>query len=594
MSNVERYRYYRNNRQGRKAATISGEHAVKYGKAKARLIFFAAFIVACYLVVGFRVVDLTIFRDASKIVKRVVSSGKKRAAFTGLRSDIVDRNGDLIASTIKMSSAYANPKMVENPVRLAVQLQTILPDLDYKTILRRLESGKSFVWIKRNITPKQKYAINALGNPAVSFQEENRRFYPNGNLVAHIAGYTDIDGHGIAGVENYFDDRLKGNKEPLQLSLDLKVQHALRSELASAMKKFRAKAAIGMVMNVNTGELISVVSLPDFDPNDLKSSKADERFNRATLGVFEMGSTFKLFSVAAALDSKKVKFSTKIDVRKPIKVDRYTISDFHSKKRPLTIPEIFIYSSNIGTAKMAESLGNERMESFFRDLGFLDKVQEIELPERGSPIYPFPWRDINTLTTSFGHGIAVSPLHLVRAASALVNGGLMPEVTLVKREDNSLQDTPVVLESHRVVSEDTSVKLRQLLELVVVGGTGNNAYVQGYNVGGKTGTAEKNINGEYRKDALFSSFLGMFPMEDPEYAILAILDEPQPLLETRNSASGGWTAAPVVAKVVKHMGSIYQIPPAKELSHKRVERKLRPYLKDFKEGSKLASVGTDR
>jgi len=596
MTNVERYRYRNvaDNSKFKKKAAIPGEHIERYNKAKIRILFFTASIILCYLVVCFRLVDLTVFRNKDQIVKSVESVVKKREAFTGMRTDITDRNGDLVASTIKTSSVYANPKMVENPVRLAVQLQTILPDLDYKNIVLRLESDKNFVWIKRNITPKQKYAINALGNPAISFQDENQRFYPNGNLVSHIVGYTDIDGHGIAGIENYFDDYLKKEKEPLQLSIDLKVQHAMRSELLDTMRKFSAKAAIGVVMNINTGEVISLVSLPDFDPNDLKDSTDEQKLNRATLGVYEMGSTFKLFSVAAALDSNKVKFSTQIDVRNPIKVSGYTISDFHQQHRPLTVPEIFIYSSNIGTAKMAEELGNEKVEEFFRSLGFLDKIKEIELPERGSPLYPSPWRDINTLTVSFGHGIAVSPLHLVRAASALVNGGLMPEVTLLKRKDNSLNDTGVILEDKRIISEETSNKLRQLLELTVLGGTGNNAYVQGYRVGGKTGTAEKNIKGVYHKDILFSSFLGFFPMNNPEYAVLAILDEPHPLAETRNSATGGWTAAPVVAKVIKHMGSIYQIPPEDELSYKSVERKLRPYLKDFKEGSKLVSVGIDR
>jgi len=578
-------------------ATIEGRHSRTYEKAKVRLIFFVVCLMMAYTIVCFRLFDLTILRapaEKSVATEKVADEEEGPSKYNGMRADILDRNGDLIASTIKMSSVYVNPSMVENPARLTTEIREVLPDLEYDTLLRRLSSGKKFVWIKRNITPKQKYALNAIGDPAVNFQEEYRRFYPNGNLVSHVVGYTDIDGNGIAGIENYFDDKLKTSDEPLQLSIDMKVQHSFREELMNTIKKFHAKAAIGLVMNVNTGEVISMVSLPDFNPNDLPSSTADERFNRTSLGVFEMGSTFKLFSVAAALDSNKVKFSTTFDVTKPIHVSGFTISDLHSKHRPLTIPEIFIYSSNIGTAKMAEMLGNERMENFFRSMGFLDKINNIELPERGSPIYPFPWRDINTLTASFGHGIAVSPLHLIRAASALVNGGLMPEATLVKREDNSLNDTGIVMEDKRVVSADTSEKLRQLLELVVVGGTGNNAYVQGYNIGGKTGTAEKNIGGKYQKDVLFSSFLGVFPINDPQYAILAILDEPQPLPETQNSATGGWTAAPVVAKVVKQMGSIYQIPPSKTLYYKNIEKQLSAYLKDFKEGRKLASVGTDR
>lgn len=576
------------------SAAIKGEHARIYDTAKQRLIFFVACFAAAYLVVFIRVVDLALTRDVSEISKTVFKSRNKES-FNGMRADIVDRNGDLMASTLKMSSVYADTSIIEDPEKLAAQIMEVLPDLDLKNLVDNLKSGRKFVWIKRNITPRQKYALNAIGEPAISFKEENHRVYPNNNLTAHIIGYTDVDGNGISGIENYFDEKIKNSEENLQLSIDLKVQHAMRSELMEAMEGFKAKAAIGMVMNVNTGEIISMVSLPDFDPNNIGNASDDEKFNRATLGVFEMGSTFKLFSTAAALDSNKVSFATAFDIREPIKSGKYDISDFHSKKRPLTVPEIFIYSSNVGTAKMAQLLGNEKVENFYRSMGFLDKVPDTEIPEKGYPLYPSPWRDINTLTVSFGHGIAVSPLHLIRAASALVNGGIMPRATIVKLKDNGTDDTGLVMEANRVVSEETSKKLRQLLELVVVGGTGNNAYVKGYSVGGKTGTAEKNINGEYKKDILFSSFIGMFPMDKPEYAILAILDEPQPNELTQgNSATGGYAAAPVVAKVVKHIGSIYQIAPEKGDFYKTVEKELKPYLKDFKEGAQLVSVGTDR
>jgi len=576
------------------ATTIKGEHAKIYDTAKNRLVFLIFCMMAAYMVVCFRLIDLTLMRDPSQIVKVAVRKTDSTVPFDGMRADIVDRNGDLMASTLRMSSVYADTSIVEEPQKLALKIIEVLPGMDFNELANLLKSGRKFVWIKRNITPKQKYALNAIGDPALGFKEENHRVYPNNNLTAHIVGYTDVDGNGIAGIEKSFDEILKSSKETLQLSVDLKVQHAMRSELLEAMKTFKAKAAIGMVMNVNTGEVIAMVSLPDFDPNNINLAIDDEKFNRATLGVFEMGSTFKLFSTAAAIDSNKVNFGTTFDVRDPIKSGRFTISDLHSKKRLLSVPEIFIYSSNIGTAKMAEVLGAEKIQSFYHSMGFFDKVPEIELPERGSPIYPSPWRDVNTLTTSFGHGIAVSPLHLMRAASALVNGGIMPRSTLVKLADNGTDESGLVMETSRVVSEDTSKKLRQLLEMVVVGGTGNNAYVKGYNVGGKTGTAEKNINGKYEQNVLFSSFLGVFPITKPEYAVLAIIDEPQGTPETHGYATGGWTAAPVVAKVVKHMGSIYQIAPDNERAEDSVIRQLRPYLKEFKEGSKLVSVGTDR
>ncbi len=579
--------------KGKDRIVLQGARAQMFEQAKTRAIFFVAVLILCYGMIAIRLIDLTIFRKSNTVSSAVINKRAEAIPKVIRRAEIVDRNGVLVASSLQMASAYIDPALVEEPKILAMKILGVLPELNYEVLVRKLNQDNRFAWIKRNITPKQKYALNSLGNPAIAFEDETHRIYPNGNLTAHITGYTDIDGRGIAGIENYFDEQLTTSEDPLQLSIDLRIQYIMHEELLASMEKFSAKSAIGMVMDVNTGEIISMVSLPDFDPNNVSKAKDVEKFNRATLGVFEMGSTFKLFSTAAALDSHLVNLATKFDVREPIEESGFTISDFHSKKRPLTVPEIFIYSSNIGTAKMARLLGNEGMESFFRALGFLNKAP-IEIPERGMPIYPFPWRDINTLTVSFGHGIAVSPLHLIRAASALVNGGLMPQSTVIKLKDDGTESSDNIIEYSRVIKEDTSKKLRQLLELVVVGGTGSNAYVRGYNVGGKTGTAEKNIEGKYRDDALLSSFVGIFPINKPQYAVLVILDEPQPLKETRNSATGGWTAAPVVARVIEHMGAIYQIPPNRERTYKNIEKEMRRYLKDFKEGKQLAAAGTDR
>ncbi len=567
--------------------TITGAQAQTLDQARMRVIWVVMVLMMGYLAIGLRMGELSILHHKNM----EASAGKSDMADTKpLRASIVDRNGNLIAASLKMASVYADTTMIDTPADLAKKLSAILPEQTYDDLLDKLSSGKEFIWIQRDITPKQEYAINALGNPALSFQEETRRIYPDAGLTAHIIGYTDVDGNGIAGIEKYFNKQLIEANKPLKLTIDLRIQHIMHRELAEAVKKFHAKDGVGMVMDVNTGEIISMVSLPDFDPNHVGAVTDDSKFNRATLGVFEMGSTFKLFSTAAALDSGKVHFSSIFDATDPIKIGRFKISDYHAQHRPLTVPEIFIYSSNIGTAKMADSLGENSLKDFYKSMGFMTQAP-IELPERGTPLYPSPWKEVNTLTASFGHGIAVSPLHLIRAASALVNGGIMPRSTLVipeKRDNLSL--TP---EGERVVSAETSDKMRQLLELVVADGTGTKAWVDGYDVGGKTGTAEKNINGGYEHNASLSSFIGVFPIQAPQYAVLAILDEPQGTPDTHGFSTGGWTAAPVVANVIEQMGPLYQIPPDMDRGKKDIEKEMAAYLKDFKEGSTLASLGTD-
>ncbi len=572
-----------------KKITISGSRSHTLDQARARLVLFAMVLMMGYLAIGLRMVDLTLLRHAGNKAETAGSEDIKPLD-RPLRGTIIDRNGRLMATSLKMASVYADATLVDAPEKLAKSLADILPEQNYAGLLGKLSSGKRFIWIQRDVTPKQEYAINALGNPALGFQEEDRRIYPNANLAAHIIGYTDVDGTGIAGIEKSFNKQLAEGEKPVQLTIDLRIQHILHRELDKAVKKFHAKGGSGMVMDVNTGEIIAMVSLPDFDPNHVGDATDLQKFNSATLGVFEMGSTFKLFSTAAALDSGKVHFSTIFDATNPIKIGRFTISDFHAKRRPLTVPEIFIYSSNVGTAKMAASLGNNGLRNFYKTMGFMEQAP-VELPERGFPLYPSPWRDVSTLTTSFGHGIAVSPLHLMRAASALVNGGIMPRPTLIGTEKKN--NLSLIPDGVRVVSAQTSDQMRQLLELVVVDGTGSNAWVQGYDVGGKTGTAEKNQNGSYEHKALLSSFLGVFPIQSPRYAVLAIVDEPQGTEDTHGYATGGWTAAPAVASVIEQMGPLYQIPPDLERGRKDIEREMGVYMKELKEGSSLAALGTD-
>lgn len=581
--------FLRPDKEGGKGAqnnAIMGAHSHVIRLARTRLIWVGMVLMLGYLAITLRLLDLTLLRHVTNPPKggqteEIKTLGKP------LRGAILDRNGEIIATSLKMASVFADATLIDAPEALAKQVVRVLPDQSYAELVQKFKSGKRFIWIQRDVTPKQQYAINALGSPALGFQEEDRRIYPSANLTAHISGYTDVDGSGIAGIEKSFNKQLTKGLDPVHLTVDLRIQHILHRELAAAVEKFHAKAGIGMVMDANTGEIISMVSLPDFDPHYPSDAGDNRKFNRATLGVYEMGSTFKLFSTAAALDSGLVQFGTRFDAATPIHVGRFTISDFHSKNRMMSVPEIFMYSSNIGTAKMAASIGTEKLKAFYKGLGFMS-LAPLEIPERGAPLYPKPWSEVSTLTTSFGHGISVSPLHIVRAAAALVNGGILPQPTLIQREKRASKPTGA-----KVTSAETSLKMRQLLELVVADGTGSNAYVEGYNVGGKTGTAEKNINGRYIHNSLFSSFIGVYPVRQPRYIVLAIIDEPQPIKETHGYATGGWTAAPVVAHVIEQMGPLYQIAPDLELGKKDIEKDMKQYLKDYKEGKAVVTLGND-
>jgi len=569
-------------------SSISGHQSRLLGQAKARLAFVAIVFMIGYLAVGLRLADLTLLRDVEATAAEAGTPVRKAVA--ALRGTITDRNGELMATSLRMASLHADATLVADAPALARKLAQILPEEKEKDILSKLASKRKFVWIARNITPRQAQAINTLGEPLLGFQDEQRRIYPHGRLTAHILGYTDIDGIGIAGIERAYETPLREGEEALRLSIDLRIQHLLHRELSAAVKKFSAKAAVGIVMDVQSGEIIAMVSLPDFDPYHPAQASDEQKFNRATLGVFEMGSTMKLFPVAAALEAGQASFATTYDAREPIRFGRHTINDYHAKRRVMTLPEVFIHSSNIGTAKMAQALGEAGLRDFYRKLGFLERTP-LDLPERGAPLYPRPWREIHTLTASYGHGIAISPLHLARATAALSNGGILvdPVMTTDTAQHRRTQEP----QGARVVKPETSRRVRDLLELVVAGGTGGKAAVEGYGVGGKTGTANKTLGKGYNKDARLSSFVGVFPIEAPRYTVLAIIDEPQPTKDTFGYATGGWTAAPVVGKVIEQMAPLYGIAPL-EGPRRDIKVEMARYLKDSKEGKSIATAGTDR
>ncbi|MFT5180449.1 MAG: cell division protein FtsI (penicillin-binding protein 3) [Alphaproteobacteria bacterium] len=528
--------------------------------ARTRLLVGGALMAAAFLVIGVRLVDVTVFSETGPSRQ---ASARNIVSETQMdRADIVDRNGVLLATSLKTASLYGDLTRITDPQAAARALVRVLPELSEAEIVQKLSSKGDFVWLSRHLTPRQHYEVNRLGIPGFDFRREERRVYPLGRLAAHVVGYTGTDNKGLAGIENSFDAALSERPEPVTLSIDVRAQQIMRRELAAQIDKFQAIGGAGVVIDVRTGEIISLVSLPDFDPNDEKiindeiEPSDSPLFNRTTLGVYELGSVFKIFNHAIALETGAANLTSLYDARKPIHIARFRISDFHPQKRWLTVPEIFMYSSNIGSAKMALDIGSAAQRKFLTDLGLLRR-SSVELPEQARPLYPAPWSEISSMTIAYGHGISVSPLHAATAVAAVVNGGVLYPATLIRRSEAPSG-------GKRVISAQTSDKMRKLLRLVVENGTGRNASAPGYLVGGKTGTAEKSVNGRYKRKALISSFIGVFPMNAPRYVVMAHLDEPKGIKESAGFATGGWTAAPVVGQVISQIAPLFGIAPVDE------------------------------
>lgn len=472
------------------------------------------------------------------------------------RPDVLDRNGVLLATDIDTASLYAEPKRILDVDEATELLTAVLPSLNSKDLRDKLASKKGFVWLRRELTPKQQADIHRLGIPGLGFVRETKRVYPNGTTLAHVVGSVDIDNKGIAGIERTLDARgMVEAGKPVHLSIDLRAQHILREELLVAKAKFSAIAASGVVYDVKTGEIVALVSLPDFDPNDPGAALNPDYINRMTVGVYEMGSTFKALTTAMALDSGKVNLASHFDARAPMQYGRFRISDFHAQKRVLSVPEVFIHSSNIGTAKMALTQGVEAHQNFLRKMGQLDRLR-TELPESAEPLLPRRWVELNTVTIAFGHGLSVAPLQAVMATGALVNGGSLIPPTIFKRSEEEAR-----LVARPVLKPSTSNMMRYLMRLNVERGSGSRANVAGYLVGGKTGTAEKSIGGRYVKNKLISSFMASFPMDDPRFVTLIMLDEPKGLPETFGYATAGWTAAPATGRLVERLAPVLGISP---------------------------------
>lgn len=544
---------------------LYGRNVDRAAKARARVgLAIIAFIVI-YGIIAFRLVMFATVGD-SHGARRTASQD----AIATARPDILDRNGEILATDVKAPSLFAEPRRIIDKDEAIELLTATLPDVDTGEVRDRLLSRKGFVWLKREITPKQQVDIHKLGIPGIGFFRENKRVYPSGAEVAHLIGLVNIDNQGIAGMEKWLDtngladlhragfatDRLQ---KPVELSVDLRVEHALRDELLKAKEKFKAKAASGLVVNVHTGEVVAMVSVPDFDPNNPKEAHDPDRINRLTTGVYEMGSTFKAFTLAMALDSGRYDLNSMWDARGPLHYGKFAIHDDHAMGRFINMKEVFTYSSNVGAARIAMAQGVEAHKAFLRKMGQMDRLR-TELPESASPILPRKWGELNTVTIAFGHGIAVAPLQAVMGINALANGGYLIPPTFLKRTE---QEAMAV--AKRVIKKETSDKMRFLMRLNAEVGTAKKADVKGYYIGGKTGTAEKVINGRYAKKRVLNAFTAILPADNPQYQLLIMIDEPQPLKETYGFITSGWNAVPTGGNVIARIAPLLGIEPRFDL-----------------------------
>lgn len=520
--------------------------------AHQRLMILMLLFSAVAIVIALRLLWLTVFADSAL--------GRTNPNLMAPpRADIVDRNGEVLARTIDAWSIgiHAN-RLLNKPEDLAPKLAALMPERTEAQYLALLKSGVHFTYLRRRAMPELVAAVNALGEPGMAFSREPERLYPQLTLAAHVLGYTDMDGHGVSGMERVLDKRLSDaalRKTPVALSIDTRVQAAMETELGNAMAAHQALGATGLVMDVRTGEMVALVSLPVYNPNKIGQSDPEAFRNNVTQSVYELGSTFKPITMAGAIDAGVVtSLSKRYDATAPLQVGKYKIKDDHPMSRWLNVPETLVHSSNIVTARIADQMGAKRMETLFRRVGFYEPPY-IELKEKGRPLVPVYWGRTTTMTTAYGHGIAVTPLQLASAYAALVNGGIWRPATLMKVEPGK------AAKGRRVFSQQASDTLRQLLRLIVTDGTGKKADVPGMRIGGKTGTAEKPGVGGYSKHSNVSTFAAAFPMDAPRYVVIAMLDAPKGNAESYGLTTAAWTAAPVVAKVIARTGPMLGVFP---------------------------------
>ncbi|MCU4652870.1 penicillin-binding protein 2 [Roseibacterium sp. SDUM158016] len=534
-------------------------------RAESRLLLVAICFLMGFGAVGTRMAALA---TSEAEEPRVAVSG---TSILNTRADIVDRHGRVLATNFATNALYAHPHEIVDPRAAADGLAEIFPDMDAEALYRRFTSDSRFIWLRRYISPEQEQMVHDLGEPGLLFGPREMRLYPNGAIAAHVLGGAGFGQEavnaaevvGVAGVEANFDETLRdpAREAPLRLSLDLTVQAAVEEVLAGGMALMNASGASAVLMDIRTGEIIAMASLPDFDPNArprplTEGDQADSPlFNRALQGVYELGSVFKTFTVAQALEEGLVSLDDLIDTRGPLRMAGFAITDFRSRGPEQSVHDVFTHSSNIGTARIAQLIGGERQRAFMERLGFLapTTIEMIEAPS-GRPLWPARWGELSTMTISYGHGLSTSPLHLAAAYAAMVNGGTLVTPTLLRT------DAPATGE--RIISERVSAQIRELLRAVVTDGTASFGEVEGYSVGGKTGSAEMpRARGGYYEDRNINTFAAVFPSDDPQYVLVTTLYEPVELSGPEPRRTAGWTTVPVAAEVIRRAAPLLGLRP---------------------------------
>ncbi len=549
----------------RALAWVRGVVSTRLDKSSGRIRQLMLLLGVAYLGIGGKLVHLGLSRDPPQTLKVAADQ-----AAAGARPDLLDRNGAILATDVKTLSVFAEPRNIIDKDEAVELITAVLPDVDAKELRERMNSKKGFIWIKRQITSKEHDEIYHLGLPGIGFWPESKRIYPNGPTAAHVLGFVDKDNIGIAGMEKYLDTQGLTDPhvpgfavdaealKPVRLSLDIKATHALRDELIAGLEKFKAKAAAGAIIDVDTGEIIALESLPDYDPNDppdMTKQANWPKINRVNVGTYEMGSTFKALTIAMALDSGKVSLGSHIDARDSLRSGHFTIHDFHATHRVLTVPEVFTHSSNIGTARMALMVGVQGHQAFLRKMGQLDRLQ-TELPESAKPQVPKHWGELNTMTIAFGQGLNVAPLQALMGVAALVNGGHLMKPTFLVRDEAT-----AMANSERVVSEQTSEFMRYLLRSNATHGSAGFANVDGYYVGGKTGTAQKIVGRRYSNDKVFTTFMAITPADKPKLLYLVMYDQPEAAPGDGGYHTAAYNAGRVTGALLRRVEPLEGHPP---------------------------------
>ena len=536
---------------------------------KIKLLICSLFLVMSFTTIGYRTISL-----ASINKKNISSTAYKdienNSFQKSLRGNIYDRNKKLLATSISTLNLNINPQEILNINQTSTKLIKIFPRLKKEDLFEKLNSNKKHVNLLREISPREYVSLLNAGIEGLKIESKNKRIYPNNTLASHILGATDIDGKGIAGVEKKFDNQLQ-NGSDVTLSIHAGIQHITRTLLLDQIKRFEAKGGAGIIMNAKSGELLSIVSLPDYNANNYNSILNENLFNKATKGTYELGSTLKLITAAIAFESNLINENDVFDVSKPLKVSSKIINDFHPLNYAINIPEVIVHSSNIGSAKIAEKFGSSTQLKYLRSLGLMNKLS-LEIPELGKPQVLMDKKVLSTMTISYGHGISITPMHLTSATGTIVNNGVKVEPTLIKGKAQKKNEL--------IISKETSIKMKSIMRLVVSNknGTAKKAEAPGYLIGGKTGTAEKiNPSGGYLKKENIVAFTGAFPMNDPKFILTIMIDNPKGQKFSYGYRTAGWVVAPVVKQLVTRVAPILGIKPQLESSTKFSKK-----LLDFK------------